>query len=224
MPEIQGILQRIDAFKQSCKSQISQHEKRFSELWDLSFHTLEDIRDGQRKVTQMLSIFADDELNMDELNAMRQQLQQFEKDAIDWNNLLCSNDDLIKAVESRIDTLLKEQDDEDELPWDTEETYNNLLTHLLQERQRAASRWFEGVTINPEAIKEMDARSCQINLGKIENPPIYLSHDQDEKISQFRDLLTQRVKELQLDGVLAMYRDLPPELQKKFVEIIIAKS
>ena len=224
VPEIQGILQRIDAFKQSCKSQISQHEKRFSELWDLSFHTLEDIRDGQRKVTQMLSIFADDELNMDELNAMRQQLQQFEKDAIDWNNLHCSNDDLIKAVESRIDTLLKEQDDEDELPWDTEETYNNLLTHLLQERQRAASRWFEGVTINPEAIKEMDARSCQINLGKIENPPIYLSHDQDEKISQFRDLLTQRVKELQLDGVLAMYRDLPPELQKKFVEIIIAKS
>lgn len=219
-PEIQEILQRIDAFKKSCKKQINLHEKRFSTLWDLSFQTMEDIRSGQLQVSQMLSIFAEDELNLDELNTMRQQLEQFEEDASSWNNLHCSNDELIQKVESKIDSLLKDQDDEDELPWDTEETYKKLLNHMLHERQQAASRWFDEVAINPETIKTMDARVCQINLSKIGNPPIYLSQKQDEKVSHFQSLLTQRVKELQLDGVLAMYRDLPPELQRKFIEIV----
>lgn len=224
VPEIQAILRRIDVFKQSCKAQIGHHEKRFSGLWELSFHTLEDIRDGHRQVSQMLSIFVEDRLNIGELSAMQQQLELFEQDISDWNNLHCSNDELIKTVKLRIAILQKEEDDDDELPWDTEKTYDNILNHLLQERQQSASRWFDGVAIDLETIKEMDARTCQINLGKIENPPIYISGDQEKQITLFRKVLTQRVKELQLDGVLAMYQDLPPELQKKFVEIIISKS
>ena len=66
----------------------------------------------------------------------------------------------------------------------------------------------------------MDARSCQINLGKIENTPIYLSPEQIKKIDHIRSLLTQRMSELQLDGVLEMYRNLPPSLQKQFLELI----
>ncbi|HID98897.1 MAG TPA: hypothetical protein EYP59_01235 [Thiotrichaceae bacterium] len=123
-------------------------------------------------------------------------------------------------AESKVATLLAEQDEEDELPWDVEEVYKDILSYLLQEREKAASRWCAGISIDINKVKEMDARSCQLNIGKIENPPIYLSSEQIEEIDNLRHRLTQRMSELQLDGVLEMYRNLPPSLQKRFLELV----
>lgn len=220
-PEINTILQKIDRFQEACRTQIRQHEGRFGKLWNLSFHTLENIRDGQREVNQLLSIFSEDNpANIEDLYAMQQQLKQFEDDFISWNDLGVSNEALRDMAESKVTTLLTEQDEEDELPWDVEEVYKDILNHLLQEREKAASRWCAGIAIDANKVKEMDARSCQLNLGKIENPPIYLSPEQIEEIDNLRHLLTQRMSELQLDGVLEMYRNLPPSLQKRFLELV----
>ncbi|HIE13900.1 TPA: hypothetical protein EYP70_01365, partial [Candidatus Bathyarchaeota archaeon] len=82
-PEIKTIMQKLDKFQEACKAQIKQHEDRFGKLWNLSFHTLEDIKNGQREVDQLLSIFSEDNpANIEDLYAMQQQLKQFEDDFI----------------------------------------------------------------------------------------------------------------------------------------------
>ena len=220
-PEVSIILQKIDEFQNACRTQIEKHEDRFRKLWDLSFHTLEGIRDGQREVNQLLSIFSEDNPNnIEELYTMQQQLKQFEDDFISWNDIGVSNETLREMVESKVATLLTEQDEEDELPWDVEEVYENVLNYFLREREKSASRWCTGIAINASKVKEMDARNCQLNLVKIENPPIYLSQGQIEEIVHLRHLLTERMRGLQLDGVLEMYRNLPPSLQKRFLELV----
>ena len=151
---------------------------------------------------------------------MHQQLKQFENDFVSWNDQGFSNEALRDMAESRVATLLAEQDEEDELPWDVGEVYKDILSHLLQEREKAASRWCAGIAIDINKVKEMDARSCQLNIGKIENPPIYLSSEQFEEIDNLRHRLTHRMSELQLDGVLEMYRNLHPALQKRFLELV----
>ena len=220
-PEIMAIMQKLDRFQEACKAQIKQHADRFGKLLNLSFRTLEDIRNGQREVDQLLSIFSEDNpSNIEDLYAMHQQLKQFENDFVSWNDQGFSNEALRDMAESRVATLLAEQDEEDELPWDVGEVYKDILSHLLQEREKAASRWCAGIAIDINKVKEMDARSCQLNIGKIENPPIYLSSEQIEEIDNLRHRLTHRMSELQLDGVLEMYRNLHPALQKRFLELV----
>ncbi len=223
VPEIGTVLQQIDTFQKDCKKQIKNHEIRFGALWNVSLASLDGIRDSQREVGQLLTIFVEDKPeNIDELRAMQIQLRQFEEDYLSWDDLTVSNNVLARKVEIRIHALLEEQDDEEELPWDAEEVCNDILTHLLDERGLSAIRWLDGVGIEAKQIKYLNARNCHLYMEKISNPPAYLNPEQTKGISQLRNLLTQRLSELQLDGVLEMFRNLPKVLQKEFVEIIIS--
>ncbi|WP_319587905.1 hypothetical protein [uncultured Desulfobulbus sp.] len=220
-PEIRTMLNGLEVFKEKCKGQIKKHEDRFGELWNLSFQNFPEIKNGQREVNLLLTIFSEDNpANIDDLTSMQRQLSQFEEDCSVWSNLQCSNEVLIDTVESRINTLLTEQDDEDEAPWDHEDTYRNILENFLEERQRLADRWLVENAINNDSINEMDARSCRVNLAQIGNPPLCLSPDQIKIVERSRYQLTQRLGELQLDGVIEMYRSLSAELQREFIKII----
>ena len=176
-PEIRNILTKIDSFQGDCKAKIQKHEDRFGRLWNLSFNNIDDIKQAQREVDQLLSIFSEDNpANLEDLYAMQLQLRKFENDLISWGDLTVSNDDLTKMVKIRIESLLSELDEDDELPWDTEETYQKILNQLLREREKAAARWFSGNMIDVSQLQKMDARECQLNLSKIESPPNYLSN------------------------------------------------
>ncbi len=106
----------------------------------------------------MLSIFSEDNpVNLEDLYAMQIQLREFESDLISWDDLTISNDNLKKMVKIRIDSLLSELNEEDELPWDTEEIYLGILEQLLREREKAASHWFSGSMIDNNQIEMMDA-------------------------------------------------------------------
>lgn len=225
VPEIIIVLQQVDILQKDCKKQIKNHETRFGAMWDVSMESLDAIRDAQREVGQLLTIFAEDKpANIDELRAMQIQLRQFEENYLSWDDLTVSNDVLVKKVEVKINTLLAEQDDEEEFPWEAEEVYNDILKYLLDERGRSANRWLDGVGIEAKQIQDLDARNCHLHMEKMTNPPAYLNPEQIEGISQLRKLLTQRLSELQLDGVLEMFRNLPEALQKEFVEIVISRK
>jgi len=224
-PEIKNILKKIDSFQDDCKAKIQKHEDRFGRLWDLSFNNKDDIKQAQREVDQLLSIFSEDNpVNLEDLYAMQLQLREFESDLISWDDLTISNDDLRKMVKIRIDSLLSELNEEDELSWDTEEIYLGILEQLLREREKAASHWFSGNMIDDNQIEMMDARACQLNLNKIESSPSYLSDEQVKEIDQLRYLLKKRMSDLQLDGLLVMFNNLSYDLQKEFITIIMSKS
>jgi hypothetical protein len=224
-PEIQNILRKIDSFQGDCKATIQKHEDRFARLWDISFNNIDDIKQAQREVDQLLSIFSEDNpANLEDLYSMQQQLREFENDLISWEDLTISNDDLKKMVKIRIDSLLSDLTEEDELPWDTEEIYLGILDQLLRERENAASYWFSGSMIDDSQIEKMDAMACRLNLKKIETPPNYLSEEQIKEIDQLRYLLKKRMNDLQLDGVLEMFNNLSHDLQEEFIKIVMSKS
>lgn len=219
-PEVDTILKSIKDFQESCKAQIKIHEGRFSELWNLSINTLDDIKSGQLEVDSLLTIFFEDNpANIEDLHAMKQQLFQFEKDYLSFSATLCSNDELAQLINNKAEDTSNENDEEDEPPWDNEEVYGAILEDLLEKRTEIANNWISNNLLDLKEIPGMDARGCQLNLGKIESPPNCLSPEEENKVEAARQTLTRRLGELRLDGLLEMYRSLSPKQQKEFIEI-----
>lgn len=224
-PETGRMLNNISVFQEACKKQIKQHEERFSELFDLSFSCLEDVRGAQSDVGAIVAIFSGDKpQNIEELAAMQDQLLQFERDILSLSDMSISNEALKTAVANKICDYEEAQNDDGDLPpWEINETYQNILNNLLEARESAASQWISEVSIPFEEIEEMTANDCQSLFIRIESTPAYLGKEQIDLIDKMRGRLQNRLDDLKLEGVLVMFRNLPHPLQTKFLEIVTSK-
>jgi hypothetical protein len=223
-PEVKKILTKIDEFVDSCKKQIKQHEKRVSALWNLSFKTVDEIRQAQREVDVLLSIFSgDNPTNIEDLSTMRNQLNQFESNITLWTNMSIANEELSASVAKTIDYEIKNQGEEDEPVWDTQETYENILKFLMNERKKAAAKWISELSLDKDKIQKMDARSCQSAFGRLDNLPVYIDSEQVKFVDELKNAIKTRLNDLKLDGVLEMFYNLSSSLQNKFIEIVTKK-
>ncbi len=223
VPEVGRTLNKIDKYIKECRTQIKEHEKRVQELWDTSILSKEDVNNTQREVDLLLALFSGDKPeNIEDLETMRKQLQEFGDNLSLWMDLGISNAELEASVAKRIDFEMANQDDENEPVWDPEETYNNILKSLQEERKQAATRWISQLAFSKNDIVTMDARECQVAMGRLETTPVYLSSDQNILVDDMQVAIRDRLNSLKLEGVLEMYNNLSESLQMQFIEIISA--
>lgn len=221
VPEVGRTLNKIDKYIKECRAQVKQHGKRVQELWDASILSKEDVNTTQREVELLLTLFSGDKsINIEDLETMQKQLQEFDDNLSLWMDLGISNAELEASVAKRIDFEIANQDDEDEPVWDPEETYNNILKSLLEERKQAATRWLSQLAFSQNDIVTMDARECQVAKGRLETTPVYLSSEQNILVDAMQEAIRDRLNSLKLEGVLEMYNNLSESLQMQFIEII----
>ncbi len=220
VPEIDQVMTRIANFKNSTKAQIKQHEGQAGELWDKTFSSLEDVRVTQTEVANLIGIFSDDEKNMPDLQLMYQQLSQFERDIIHWNDLDIPTHELEKRMSQRIEERESNLLEDEEPPWDIREVYEQVLQNLLSERQALAEEWVAGVLTSQEHIVKMSVQECQSLIQRTKLLPAYLSENQQNQVNLMRKQLEERLDEFQVEGLLARFYQLSAVLQKKFLEKI----
>lgn len=220
-PEVKKTLERIDIFISECKDCTKQHENRVQDLWDFSFLKKEDVYIAQREVSLMLSIFSGDKpANTEDLVIMQKQLLSFDENLSLWSDLNMSNSELKLSVTKRINYEVDKRDDVDELVWDIEETYNNILDSLLVEREALASKWISQLPFSHDDIKNMNARKCQATIGRLESTPIFLGAKQNLIVDKLQEHVKERLNNLKLEGVLEMFENLDSSLKKQFLEIV----
>ncbi|MBV5329688.1 MAG: hypothetical protein JZU65_19030 [Chlorobium sp.] len=221
-PEVKKTLSEIDILIANCKKQIKQHGNRVQALWNISILTKDDVHSTQREVALLSSLFSGDKpQNIDDLTTMQKQLDQFAQNLSLWADLNMSNQELEASVVKRINFELELQDDENEPVWEINETYNNILKSLLQEREEAASRWLSQLSFTANDIKEMDAKRCPIALGQLESRPVFLNAKQNLIVDGLENRIRERVNSLKLEGLLEMYNNLSLSLQKQFLSLVI---
>lgn len=157
---------------------------------------------------------------MEDLGSMDRQLAQFERDFSIWNDLNIPNKELKEMAASRIEEILNLQSEDDPPPWeDIRGIYEKVLDNLLAQRLDAANQWIEGVLVSSDRIVEMSAEDCQNLLSRVEKLPTYVDMDQSEQVNAMKEKLEDRLDDLQVEGLLARFRQLSKPLQKQFLEM-----
>ncbi|MEE4355993.1 MAG: hypothetical protein V2I97_05940, partial [Desulfococcaceae bacterium] len=221
--DIDRLLKRMNKFTAECKKIKEMHKEEANKLWNLEFNTLEDIRTARIKVKNLMGIYFGQEMDMDDLTMMDKQLGQFERDFTIWNDAGIPNSDLKKMVSDRISEIMENQDDEDEPPWDSEVVYNNFLHQILHERHKEAVRWMEGVALPFDPIEKMPAEKCQTLLNRLDLKPAYLGDEQIKSLMKMKAALEKRLDDLQVEGLLVRFRQLPEILQKEFLKLAVSE-
>ncbi|GEM_PF-4117032 len=77
----------------------------------------------------------------------------------------------------------------------------------------------KGVQVPSDSISEMSAEDCQNLLNRIEKLPAYVDTEQSEQVNLMRDELDGRLDNLQVEGLLARFRQMSEPLRKQFLEM-----
>ena len=194
---------------------------RYQEFFDQSFSTIESIRDAAVEIRGLMTIFSGEEIEMEELAKMYERLNWFENDFSTWKDLNVSNEELEAVIRERIKETAAAEEGDEEIEWrDSQEIYENFLERLLSLRKERSSKWLDQIHHSPASIAEMNGDTCQRLLSQIEPLPFYISPKDRNTAEEIRRSLQHRLEELKIDGLLAMFRNLPKNLQKQFYEII----
>ncbi|RLC20991.1 MAG: hypothetical protein DRI57_03445 [Deltaproteobacteria bacterium] len=220
VPDIDQLIEKVTDVKKSCKDQVKQHKKRATKLWEWTFSSLEDVRSAKVEVKILMDIFAGQEMDLEDLSSMDRQLAQFERDFSIWNDLNIPNEELKDMVANRIEEILNLQSQDEPPPWeDIREIYEKVLEKLLAQRLDAANQWIKGVQVSSGSISEMTAEDCQHLLNRIEKLPAYVDMEQSEQVNFMREKLEDRLDNLQVEGLLARFRQMSKPLRKQFLEM-----
>jgi hypothetical protein len=222
VPEIDIAIMKLTDFQKLCKTQRKQQRNRSDEFFDQIFSTIEDIRAAHVEVRDLMAIFSGEDIEIEELNKMKNRLAQFERDFSYLTDLSKSESELCKYLEERIQQVHSEEKRDEDLPlWrDAKDIYKKFMEHILLERKNHSKDWLKGVFKSQEVIHSMDAAGCQQFLSRLEAAPAYLTGNDQVKVEQMKVTLQNRLGDLKVEGLLVQFRRLSQKLQREFYEII----
>jgi hypothetical protein len=145
-------------------------------------------------------------------------LQRFAADAGRLNDSSLNPAAFSKLSKSLAKDAKAAQTEDDELPWDIEETYEALMTAIQIKRESTAEKWCAEHVPGKKSIAELEAREAQRLLTLLQNAPAYLAKDQIKKAEEALTTCEARLNELQVDGLLAKFEILSNDAKQEFMK------
>lgn len=218
--EIKKVIQKISDFKEQCRKQINEHKDRAAALYNIEFTILDDVNKASTEIQNILYLFDGQQSDIENFDIMQRQLSIFKNDISSWMDETVSNKDLEEKVKKRIIETDKELNEYDEPVWDTDTTYHSVLNNILKHRRLRAEEWIRDVYVKEDAVRTISAEKVQMLLNKLKFVPAYLNDEQSNKISILKSSLENRIEEMQLDGLLAKFKQMSKEMQMQFFALI----
>ena len=82
---------------------------------------------------------------------------------------------------------------------------------------RLSSLWVSEACVSMEVVADMGADDCQALLSSTENIPEFLTAEDRRTVERLRENAEKRLDDLKVEGLLARYRSLSSDLQKRFM-------
>ncbi|MGD9732369.1 MAG: hypothetical protein AB7U45_09320 [Desulfamplus sp.] len=218
--EIKKVIQKISDFQKKCWKQINEHKDRAAALYNIEFATLDDVNKASTEIQNILYLFDGQQSDIADFDIMQRQLSIFKNDISSWMDETVSNKELEEKVKKRIIETDKELNEYDEPVWDTNTTYHSVLNNILKHRRLRAEEWIRDVYVKEDAIKKMSAEKIQMLLNKLKFVPAYLDDQQSNTINIFQKILENRIEEMQIEGLVAKFKQMSKEMQMQFFALI----
>lgn len=172
------------------------------------------------RVRALMGIFAGSAFDLEELETMQKRLETVERDFANLEDISKPGSEIQALFEERTETA-RTWEEEDEQDWP--QIYENIFHHVIQKREDLSNEWLNGVLKSPKEIAGMDAERCQQFRSRLEAAPTYLTESDRKKLEEMKTAIRKRFEDLEIEGLLVQFRQLPQKLQKEFYEIISAE-
>lgn len=216
--ELLDLRSRVEGLKGAAQSFLKSHKNRAAKIGSSQIAKPEDIEVLQAELRALFSIFDGCLQDLADFAIYQKWLQRFGDDAKRLESSNLAPVEFSKLAKSLIKEAKAAQTDDDELPWDIEETYETLMASIKEQREFAVAEWLNEHVPTKKNISALEAREAQRLLTILQSSPSFLSKEQIKKIEDARGTCEYRLNELQVDGLLAKFETLSDDAKREFMK------
>ncbi|OQB76590.1 MAG: hypothetical protein BWX92_01653 [Deltaproteobacteria bacterium ADurb.Bin135] len=219
IPQLDSTASRIRNLRDRCQKQLDADKERGEQLWNSYISRMGDISDILREVVTLRDLYEGQEKDLEDFKTIESCLRMMSDHFQEYSSLQLKDEEQIDIFATCL-SKAKDVFDNEELPWDIEETYNKLLDTCKMQRREQATRWIEASVPASSAILTLDAVNVNQIRAKMQNPPAYLSEDDLIKVHAAITLCDKRLDELDVDGLVVKFQGLSEKAKAIFLERI----
>jgi hypothetical protein len=209
---------RAENFKKSAQKLLESHKSRAAKIDNSKIEKPEDIEGLLAELRALFSVFDGCQVDLGNFAIYQKWLQRFDEDAGRLDDSSLTPAAFSKLAKSLAKEANAAQTDDDELPWEIEETYNTLITSIQGRRETAAEKWIAENVPAKKSISSLEARDAQRLKTFLQSSPAILSKEQIKKVEDALNACEARLDDLQVDGLLAKFEVLSEAGKKEFLK------
>ncbi len=209
---------RVETFKKSAQKSLESHKSRATKIDNSQIEKPEDIEALLAELRALFSVFDGCQVDLANFAIYQKWLQRFDEDAGRLDDSHLTPAAFSKLAKSLAKEAKAAQTEDDELPWDIEETYETLMSTIQARRETAAEKWLAENVPAKKTISALEAREAQRLKTFLQSSPAFLSKEQIKKVEDALSACEARLDELQVDGLLAKFETLSDAAKREFMK------
>ncbi len=217
LPEIIPLRERLANFTRD----IGEIEKAFfqkaSALWETTISLERELDPMAVEIDSLILSFDGLDSDLEDLLSMKKAIKIFRTsyDELNSPQLSWSQFNSLKgALIERFQVDLEEE----EVPWEFEEVVKSFFKTITQERKIRSNSWFTEISVDEGIVKSMAADRANKLLHQISSPPLYLTEEDGESVNKLKQLLIQRLNDLNIEWLIEKFKELSMAKQSEFLE------
>ncbi len=216
--DILDLRSRVETFKKSAQKILEGHKSRAAKIDNSQIEKPEDIEGLLAELRALFSIFDGCQVDLGNFAIYQKWLQRFDDDVGRLDDSTLTPAAFTKLAKSLAKEAKAAQTDDDELPWDIEETYESLMKAIQAKREKAAEEWLTEHIPTKKSISALEARDAQRLKTSLQSSPAFLSKEQLKKVEEALSACEARLDDLQVDGLLAKFETLSDAAKREFMK------
>ena len=217
-PDLLDLRSRVEASKKSAEIILKTHKSRAAKIEDSQIRNADDISALLATLRALISIFDGCQADLDNFAIYQKWLQRFDGDVNRMNNETLTPAEFLKVAKSLTKEAKATQTDDDELPWDIEETYESLMTAIQAKRETASADWVIKHVPSKKQLATLEAKEALRLKALLQNSPAFLSKEQVKRVEDAHSACDARLDNLQIDGLLAKFESLSEAAKHEFLK------
>lgn len=209
---------RVETCKSDAEKLLKAHQARANKVLNSTVSEPKDISTLLAELRALFGLFDGCQKDLADFSVLHKWLQRFEEDIAKLDDQSLTPADFTKLARSMVKEAKAAQTDDDELPWDLEETYGHLVAFKQTQRESASATWITNNIPAKKTIASLEARDAQRLSRLLQAAPVFLSKEQAKKVEEAVKACEARLDELEVDGLLAKFEALSDTGKKQFMK------
>lgn len=217
--EIGELRTQLSQFLAQIKDGVDQLVKRAQRLWNMHIKSVEDLDICLQEIESLVAAFEYCPNDLTDLHMMRKAVRTYQEDRrqladdrLTWPEF----EALALTLKAEAAQIIRE----DDVPWSPADAIDGFVESIAKVRKQASTEWIDKIESEVTEIDSMSAIEANRLDTKIAAPPPVLTDTHHKRLNSAARSVQRRLDSLKLEWLLEKFKELNPELQRKFLKIV----